>query len=181
MEKIALVQISPFLNALHSLQIWSRTSTLTIGNIFKEGELKEESVRKESLLTAADGKNYRTKIYNLDVIISVGYRVKSNVGTCFRQWALAVLKDYLLRGYAVHQQALVLQQINLRIDAQNDRLARIEDTVSQQQQQIDFVVHANEKPKEPQWVSAASAERTGFDRIPFDIGHRPFVHLSDNG
>lgn len=122
--------------------------TLHIGNIFKEGELKEESVRKESLLTAADGKNYRTKIYNLDVIISVGYRVKSNVGTRFRQWALAVLKDYLLRGYAVHQQALVLQQINLRIDAQNDRLARIEDTVSQQQQQIDFVVHANEKPKE---------------------------------
>lgn len=112
--------------------------------------MKEESVRKESLLTAADGKNYRTKIYNLDVIISVGYRVKSNVGTRFRQWALAVLKDYLLRGYAVHQQALVLQQINLRIDAQNDRLARIEDTVSQQQQQIDFVVHANEKPKEPQ-------------------------------
>lgn len=48
--------------------------TLHIGNIFKEGELKEESVRKESLLTAADGKNYRTKIYNLDVIISVGYR-----------------------------------------------------------------------------------------------------------
>ena len=48
--------------------------------MIKEGELKEESVRKESLLTAADGKNYRTKIYNLDVIISVGYRVKSNVG-----------------------------------------------------------------------------------------------------
>lgn len=122
--------------------------TLHIGNIFKEGELEEESVCKESLLTAADGKNYRTKIYNLDVIISVGYRVKSKVGTRFRQWALAVLKDYLLRGYAVHQQALALQQINLRIDAQNDRLARIEDTVSQQQQQIDFVVHANEKPEE---------------------------------
>lgn len=122
--------------------------TLHIGNIFKEGELEEESVRKESLLTAADGKNYRTKFYNLDVIISVGYRVKSKAGTRFRQWAMIVLKDYLLRGYAVHQQSLALQQINLRIDAQNDRLARIEDTVSQQQQQIDFVVHANEKPEE---------------------------------
>ena len=122
--------------------------TLHIGNIFKEGELEEESVRKESLLTAADGKNYRTKFYNLDVIISVGYRVKSKAGTRFRQWAMIVLKEYLLRGYAVHQQSLALQQINLRIDAQNDRLARIEDTVSQQQQQIDFVVHANEKPKE---------------------------------
>ena len=67
--------------------------TLHIGNIFKEGELQENSVRKESLLTAADGKNYRTKFYNLDVIISVGYRVKSQVGTRFRQWANAVLKD----------------------------------------------------------------------------------------
>ena len=100
--------------------------TLHIGNIFKEGELEVNSVRKESLLTAADGKKYRTKFYNLDVIISVGYRVKSQVGTRFRQWALAVLKDYLLRGYAVHQQVMALQQINLRIDAQNDRIARIE-------------------------------------------------------
>ena len=122
--------------------------SLHINNSFREGELKPNSVVKESLTTAGDGKNYRTKYYNLDVIISVGYRVKSPVGTRFRQWALAVLKDYLLRGYAIHQQALALQQINLRIDAQNDRLARIEDTVSQQQQQIDFVVHANEKPKE---------------------------------
>ena len=55
--------------------------TLHIGNIFKEGELEVNSVRKESLLTAADGKKYRTKFYNLDVIISVGYRVKSQVGT----------------------------------------------------------------------------------------------------
>ena len=59
--------------------------TLHIGNIFKEGELEANSVRKESLLTAADGKNYKTKFYNLDVIISVGYRVKSQVGTRFRQ------------------------------------------------------------------------------------------------
>ena len=105
--------------------------TLHIGNIFKEGELDVNSVRKESLLTALDGKKYRTKFYNLDVIISVGYRVKSKVGTRFRQWALAVLKDYLLRGYVVHQQAMTLQQINLRIDAQNERLARIEDTIDQ--------------------------------------------------
>ena len=59
--------------------------TLHIGNIFKEGELSEFSVRKESLLTAADGKKYHTKFYNLDVIISVGYRVKSQRGTKFRQ------------------------------------------------------------------------------------------------
>ena len=122
--------------------------TLHIGNIFKEGELDEISVRKESLLTAADGKKYRTKFYNLDVIISVGYRVKSPIGTRFRQWANAVLKDYLLRGYAIHQQAMALHQINLRIDAQNDRLTRIEDRIDQQQQQLDFVVRSNEKPEE---------------------------------
>ena len=122
--------------------------TLHIGNIFKEGELEANSVRKESLLTAADGKKYRTKFYNLDVIISVGYRVKSPVGTRFRQWANGVLKDYLLRGYAVHQQVMSLQQINLRIDAQNDRIARIEGALDQQQQQLDFVVRANEKPEE---------------------------------
>ena len=66
--------------------------TLHIQNIFKEGELLENSVCKESLLTAADGKKYKTKFYSLDVIISVGYRVKSIRGTQFRQWANKVLK-----------------------------------------------------------------------------------------
>ena len=61
-------------------------------NVFKEGELREISVSKDSLLTAADGKNYRTKYYNLDVIISVGYRVKSLRGTHFRQWATNILR-----------------------------------------------------------------------------------------
>ena len=74
--------------------------TLHIGNIFSEGELEEQAVRKESLLTAADGKKYRTKLYNLDVIISVGYRVKSQRGTKFRQWANKVIKEYMLQGLA---------------------------------------------------------------------------------
>lgn len=60
--------------------------TLHIRNIFKEGELEKSSVCKESLLTAADGKRYKTKFYSLDVIISVGYRVKSLRGTQFRVW-----------------------------------------------------------------------------------------------
>jgi len=83
--------------------------TLHINNIFKEGELVESSVRKESLLTAADGKKYRTKVYNLDVIISVGYRVKSIRGTKFRQWANQVLKDYLFKGYVVNQRITTLE------------------------------------------------------------------------
>lgn len=77
--------------------------TLHIGNIFKEKELDEDSVCKDSLLTASDGKKYKTKFYNLDVIISVGYRVKSTRGTQFRIWANKVLKDYLLKGYAANQ------------------------------------------------------------------------------
>ena len=77
--------------------------TLHIKNIFQERELDANSVCKESLLTANDGKKYKTKIYNLDVIISVGYRVKSIQGTRFRQWALRVLKEHMLKGFSVNQ------------------------------------------------------------------------------
>lgn len=77
--------------------------TIHIGNIFKEKELGEKSVCKDFLLTAKDGKNYKTKLYNLDVIISTGYRVKSIRGTQFRIWANKILKEYLLKGYAVNQ------------------------------------------------------------------------------
>ena len=77
--------------------------TLHISNIFREKELNEISVSKDSLLTASDGKKYKTKFYNLDVIISVGYRVKSIRGTQFRIWANKVLKDHLLKGHVVNQ------------------------------------------------------------------------------
>ncbi len=77
--------------------------SLHINNVFKEGELNEISVVKYSLTTATDGKKYRTKLYSLDVIISVGYRVKSLRGTQFRIWANKVLKEYLLKGYAINQ------------------------------------------------------------------------------
>ena len=73
--------------------------TMHIKNIFEEGELQEDSVSKESLLTAKDGKNYKTKFYNLDLIISVGYRVKSVRGTQFRIWANKLIKEYLIKGY----------------------------------------------------------------------------------
>ena len=72
-----------------------------ISNVFKEGELAKDSVVREFRTTAADGKTYITKYYSLDVIISVGYRVKSKRGTQFRIWANSVLKDYLIKGYAV--------------------------------------------------------------------------------
>lgn len=73
-------------------------------NVFREGELDENSVVKESLTTASDGKKYRTKYFNLDVVISVGYRVKSLRGTQFRIWATRTLKEHLTRGYTLNQQ-----------------------------------------------------------------------------
>lgn len=73
--------------------------SLHIKNIFEEKELEENSVVKYSLTTAKDGKNYKTKFYNLDLIISVGYRVKSIRGTQFRIWANKLIKEYLIKGY----------------------------------------------------------------------------------
>ena len=105
--------------------------TLHISNIFKEGELEYDSVCKDSLLTASDGKKYKTKLYNLDVIISVGYRVKSLRGTQFRQWANRVLKDYLLKGYSVNQ-----------------RIERLEQRVTQTENKIDFFVRTALPPVE---------------------------------
>ena len=74
-----------------------------IRNIFKEGELQKESVWAKFAYTAADGKIYQVDYYNLDVIISVGYRVKSKKGVDFRRWANRVLKEYLIKGYAVNK------------------------------------------------------------------------------
>ena len=77
-----------------------------INNCFKEGELNESSVVKDYLTTAADGKPYNTHYYNLDVIISVGYRVKSIRGTQFRIWANGILKEYLRKGFAMNDDLL---------------------------------------------------------------------------
>ena len=73
--------------------------TMHIKNIFEDGELQEKTVSKDSLLTAKDRKNYKTKFYNLDLIIAVGYRVKSVRGTQFRIWANKLIKEYLIKGY----------------------------------------------------------------------------------
>ncbi|MEI7502212.1 MAG: virulence protein RhuM/Fic/DOC family protein [Paludibacter sp.] len=88
--------------------------SLHINNIFKEGELGQDSVVKEYLTAALDAKIYKTKYYNLDVIISVGYRVKSIRGTQFRIWANSILKDYLVKGYAINQKVKLEQLEDLK-------------------------------------------------------------------
>ena len=105
--------------------------TLHIGNVFKEKELEQTSVSKDSLLTAEDGKKYKTKFYNLDVIISVGYRVKSQRGTQFRIWANQVLKDYLLNGYVL-----------------NHRINKIENKLLEHDQKFDLLINTHLPPKQ---------------------------------
>lgn len=75
--------------------------SLHIKNILNDGELTESSVVKENLTTAADGKRYRTQLYNLDLILAVGYRVRSPRGVQFRQWATTHLKEYLVKGFVI--------------------------------------------------------------------------------
>lgn len=102
-----------------------------LNNIFKSGELDENSVYSILEYTAGDGKVYKTKFYNLDAILSVGYRVNSINATMFRKWANQVLKDYLLRGYAINQ-----------------RVARLEEKVAEHDKQIDFFVRTSLPPAE---------------------------------
>ena len=105
--------------------------SLHINNIFREGELVKKSVVKYSLTTAKDGKNYKTSFYNLDVIISVGYRVKSQRGTQFRIWATHILRNFLLKGYAIHH-----------------RLDKIEKKLSKHDKTFDLLINTSVLPKE---------------------------------
>lgn len=95
-------------------------------NIFDSGELDEASVYSILEYTASDGKRYKTKFYNLDAILSVGYRVNSKNATMFRQWANQVLKEYLLRGYAVSR-----------------RFERLEYRVAKTEEKIDFLLNTS--------------------------------------
>ena len=112
--------------------------SLHTNNIFKEKELNMNSVVKESLTTASDGKRYRTKYYNLDVIISVGYRIKSQSGTRFRQWATSVLKEHLLKGYS----------INNRMDQLENKFVAHDRQLEDLTNKVDFFVRTSLPPVE---------------------------------
>ncbi len=105
--------------------------TKHLKNIFGSAELDEDSVSSILELTASDGKVYKTKVYNLDAILSVGYRVNSKNATLFRRWANSVLKEYLLKGYSV-----------------NRRLTELEKTVALHSEKIDFFVRTSLPPVE---------------------------------
>lgn len=116
--------------------------SLHINNAIREGEIMTDSVVKEYLTTAADGKTYRTKYYNLDVIISVGYRVKSLRGVQFRRWATLIIKSHMLRGYSLSQHISSLED---RIDR---RLAEHDIKLSELTGRVDFIVKTALPPVE---------------------------------
>ena len=94
-------------NALAELfQTTKQNVSQHVKNIFEEGELQPNSVVKDFLTTAADGKNYVTNYYNLDLIISVGYRIKSSIATTFRQWATKRLREYIVKGFVLDDERL---------------------------------------------------------------------------
>lgn len=124
-------------------ELFSQTKqnvSLHINNCFKEGELDKKATVKDSLTVQEEGGRTvqrRIKLYSLDVIISVGYRVKSVRGTQFRQWATQRLKDYLVKGYALNQKRLAQNKAqfletleNLKILSQNNTLLEIPDVLS---------------------------------------------------
>lgn len=89
-------------NALAKLFDTTRNNvTMHIKNIFTDEELEIESVSKENLLTANDGKKYKTKLYNLDMVISLGFRVNSKKAIKFRTWANKIIKEYIIKGFAL--------------------------------------------------------------------------------
>ena len=113
-----------------------------IRNIFKEGELIKDSVWAKFAYTASDGKTYQVDYYNLDVIISVGYRVKSQRGTQFRQWANKVLKEYLLKGYSINQR---INQLENKTDS---RLTAHDRQLEELTNKVDFFVRTSLPPVE---------------------------------
>ena len=116
--------------------------TKHLSNIFKSGELEENSVRSILEHTAADGKIYKTQFYNLDAILSVGYRVNSKNATMFRRWENQILKEYLLRGFSINQR---LMQLEDRIDR---RLSEHDRHLLQLDEKVDFFVRSSLQPKE---------------------------------
>ncbi|MDV7106251.1 virulence protein RhuM/Fic/DOC family protein [Vibrio sp. TH_r3] len=127
---VTLEQDTVWLNQAQMCELFDknkRTISEHIRNIFKEGELVEGSVVRNFRTTASDGKNYGINYYNLDVIISVGYRVKSQRGVLFRQWATKTLNQHLIEGYTLNQQRLAERGVEF-----NQALSLLSQTLTNQ-------------------------------------------------
>ena len=123
-----------------------------IRNIYDQGELEQEATVRNFRTVRKEGNrmvNRTLTYYNLDTIISVGFRVNTKRGIMFRQWANRTLKEYLLRGYAFHQQMIAMQrQIDVRLEEQNERLSAVENHLHEHDQKFDMIVKTPELPNE---------------------------------
>jgi len=123
-----------------------------ITNIYEQGELDYEATVRNFRTVQKEGDRMVNRVltyYNLDTIISVGFRVNAKRGIRFRQWANGVIKNYLLRGYAVNQQLMRLEQrMDAKLDAQHSEILKIESTLAEHQEKIDFFVRTNQPPVE---------------------------------
>jgi hypothetical protein len=140
--------------------------SLHINNAFNEGEVDPISVVKEYLTTAADGKSYRTKYYNLDVIISVGYRVKSLRGVQFRRWATGVLREYIVKGFAMNDDLLKKAGGG---NYWSELLARIRDIRSSEKMMYRQVLdlYATSADYDPKTQESREFFKTVQNKIPF--------------
>jgi prophage maintenance system killer protein len=157
-------------------QTTKQNVSLHINNAFKEGEIEPSSAVKEYLTTAADGKSYSTKHYNLDVIITVGYRVKSLRGTQFRRWASTVLKQHLIQGYTLN--ANRLKQLNRVVDiisrSASPEIAGISGILQQFTQGLDLLdcydhqTLTKPKGKQGDWQLTYKEARAFIDSMSFN-------------
>ena len=163
--EVRMEKESVWLSQMQMADLFQKDRTVIgrhIKNIYKEGELAKDITCANFAHVGADAdQTYNTTLYNLDVIISVGYRVKSIAGTRFRQWANQVLKDYMLKGYAVNQRKIAtdlqivdrLHEQRQLIENQGAEIADVRKSVAEQdsrlsavEQRIDFFVNAAQAP-----------------------------------
>ena len=118
-------------------------------NIFRSGELDIKSVYSILEYTASDGKTYKTGFYNLDAILSVGYRVNSKNATHFRQWANCILKEYLLKGHAYNVRLSQMnKEVNRQLDIHTRTLMEHDSILKEHSQKIDFFIRTSLPPVE---------------------------------
>ena len=128
-----------------------------IKNIYSSGELEQEGTYSILEYMGNDGKqSYSVKYYNLDMILSVGYRVGNRNAVLFRRWASMILKDYLLRGYSINTEMTSMQrQIDSRFGTQQQQIQKIQETLAEHKEKIDFFVRTHQPPIERVFVDGS--------------------------
>ena len=170
------VNISPFENTLwinidQIALLFERDRSVIskhIKNIFLEGELIENSVCAFFAHTASDGKVYNIKYYNLDVVISVGYRVKSKRGVLFRKWAIKILNEYLLKGYVINENRVTVSNENYialknEVTSINSRLVNVENKLNYHNVPIEQIFY------DGQFYDAYTLIQSFFEKAIYEI------------